>query len=82
MQGETFMPDKLTVKAGTPIVFSNQSNEQHTATADDGSFVTGVLDPGGQSKPIVLTTPGSYPYYCEFHGGQGNIGMAAVITVQ
>ena len=82
IQGETFVPDRLTVKAGTPIIFINQSNEQHTATADNGSFATGVLDPGGQSKPVVLTTPGSYAYYCEFHGGQGNIGMSATIIVQ
>jgi plastocyanin len=82
LQGETFVPGTITVKVGTLIVFSNQSTEQHTATADDGSFATGVLQPGTESKPFLMSKPGTYAYFCEFHGGAGHVGMSGVIIVQ
>ncbi len=82
IQETQFMTPNVTIKAGTSIVFQNQSNENHTATADDNSFDTGIIPAGANSKPIQFKTAGTYPYYCQFHGGPGGVRMAGVITVQ
>jgi plastocyanin/uncharacterized membrane protein YozB (DUF420 family) len=70
----------VTVPAGTKVRFVNQGQARHSATADDGSFDSGLLDPG-QEFTITLDEPGLFPYYCVLHGTRGGVGMAASITV-
>ena len=62
----SFVPDKLTVKAGTRITFTNHDNTAHTATADHGGFGTGTIAPD-KSRTITVKRTGSYPYHCLFH---------------
>jgi plastocyanin len=52
----------------------------HTVTADDGSFASDTLSNGGVFE-FTFNNPGTFAYYCEFHGGPGGEGMSAVITV-
>ena len=80
MQDFSFSPQTLNVSAGSTITFTNTGEAAHTATADDGSFDTGTVDPGG-SAGIRIEQPGAYPYYCRFHGGPGGSGMAGTIVV-
>jgi LPXTG-motif cell wall-anchored protein len=80
MVDDEFNPAQITVATGESVTFSNQGDRPHTATADDGSFDTGVVDPGG-SAAVTFETAGTYAYYCQFHGGPGGDGMAGVITV-
>ena len=61
-----FEPDKLTVKAGTRITFTNHDSTAHTATADQGGFGTGTIAPN-HSRTITVKRAGSYPYHCLFH---------------
>lgn len=61
-----FMPDTLTVRVGTRITFTNHDQTAHSATALNGAFDTGTINPG-QSKTIIVRRPGSYPYHCVFH---------------
>lgn len=75
-------PATMTVTAGTPIVWVNQTGAPHTATADDGSFDTGRIAAGATSGAIVIDTPGSYAYYCQYHGGPGGTGMSGVLVVE
>ncbi len=82
MANMEFAPKTITIKAGSSVVFSNQDDVQHTGTADNDAFDTDVLDPGTRSKPIKFDKPGTYPFYCEFHGGPGGVGMSGVIIVQ
>lgn len=82
LQDMAFAPANITIKAGGSVVFNNTSEREHTATADDNSFDTGVVAPGARSKPIKFDKPGTYPFYCQFHGGPGGVGMSGVITVQ
>ncbi len=77
-----FDPKTITVKAGTKVIFDNQGTKKHTATADDGSFDTGVIAPGAQSAPILLNQVGTDAYYCQFHGAPGGVDMAGSIIVQ
>jgi plastocyanin len=54
--------------------------EQHTITADDGSFDSGILNPG-DTFSLTFDTPGTSAYYCQIHGGPGGVGMAGTIVV-
>ncbi len=70
----------VTIPAGTQVRFVNRGQARHSATADDGSFDTDLLDPG-QEMVITFDEVGFYPYYCLLHGTRGGVGMAASITV-
>lgn len=75
-----FQPQHLVVAPGSTVVWINQSTQQHTVTADDGSFASGTLSPNA-TYSHVFNTPGTYPYYSQNGGAQGGIGMFGVIVV-
>ena len=70
----------MSVAAGTTVTWKNADAEPHTVTADDGSYDSGSLAPGA-TYTHTFTRPGTYTYYCKFHGGPGGIGMAGNVTV-
>jgi plastocyanin len=76
-----FVPKELTVKKGTVVTFVNQDRAKHTVTADDRKFASGDL-PSGKSFTMTFNDPGTFPYYCEFHGDKGGVDMSGKITVQ
>jgi plastocyanin len=80
MVDDDFSPGSVSIAAGESVTFSNGGDRPHTATADDGSFDTGSVDPGS-SATVSFDAPGTYRYYCQFHGGPGGSGMSGVITV-
>jgi plastocyanin len=61
-----FKPTKFRVKPRTTVTWSNNGNNPHTATADNGSFDTGTLN-AGQSGSKTFKRLGKYPYFCEVH---------------
>lgn len=77
----SFDEEELTVPVGTTVVWEQDGSFAHTVTADDGSFDSGTLN-SGQRFSFTFDEPGTYPYYCEFHGGEGGSGMSGVITVE
>jgi plastocyanin len=60
-----FDPPSLSVAAGDTVVFVNQDQAPHTATARDGAFDTGRLAPGQSAR--VEITRGSHDYFCQIH---------------
>ena len=76
----SFQVAAVTVAAGDTVVFTNTGQRAHTVTADDGSFDSGTLT-NGQSFSRTFTAPGTYAFYCTFHGGRGGQGMAGTVTV-
>jgi plastocyanin len=80
VQDDVFDPAQVQVGAGVSLRWSLDGAEQHTITADDGSFDSGILNP---SDTFMLTfdTPGTRGYYCQIHGAPGGIGMAGTIVV-
>lgn len=72
-----FAPTPLTVRVGTTVTWTNDDPTPtiHTATADDGSFDTGNIQPG-KSASHTFSTPGTYAYHCAIHNY-----MRATITV-
>lgn len=71
-----FSPATLTVKVGDKVTWTNQDAVGHSATADDNSFDTGILQQG-QSGSTSFTKAGTYTYHCSVHPS-----MRATIIVQ
>ena len=83
-QGETmtvsiknfaFNPPNATVSAGTTVTWVNNDQVPHTATANDGAFDSGTLQPG-QSYSFKFDKAGTYAYHCNIHPY-----MTATVTV-
>ncbi len=71
-----FEPAELLVTTGTTVTWTNVGEQPHTATAEDGSFDTGVLTTDKRASH-TFTEPGTYPYVCTLHGNT----MQAVLVV-
>lgn len=71
---------EISVPVGTAVVWTSQASAPHTVTADDGSFDSGTLQ-SGSSFSFTFDSAGTYPYFCEFHGGRGGTGMSGVVVV-
>src|ERR671935_452014 len=80
VQDEVFVPAQVEIIAGDTLTWSHDGAEQHTITADDESFDSGLINPGDTFQ-TTFDTPGTYPYHCQIHGAPGGIGMAGVIVV-
>lgn len=76
-----FASQSITVPAGTTVTWSNVGRDPHTVTSDNGYFDSGVIIPGNGSFTWTFSSPGTYPYYCRFHGGPGGIGMSGTVVV-
>lgn len=76
----SFNPAKITVPAGTTVLWVNNGLESHTVTASNGAFDSGALAKGDAFQ-FTFTTPGTYHYYCKFHGTADGNGMAGLVVV-
>jgi plastocyanin len=61
-----FSPTSVTVAVGDTVTWHNTGQTPHTATADDGSFNTGTINPGG-SGSHTFSSPGTFNYICTIH---------------
>jgi plastocyanin len=61
-----FDPAQRNIAPGTRIMFINNDSEPHTATADNGLFDTGELEPGDSSW-VLFEGAGTVTYHCELH---------------
>lgn len=61
-----FDPPRIEAGAGTRVTWTNRDQTPHTVTADDGSFDSGTLAPGGT---FSVEVPGNGPvtYACMIH---------------
>jgi plastocyanin len=80
VQGFTFLPASLAVKAGTAVTWTNRDQIQHTATSGtsvsdasgtytgtpDGTF-NGDMAEQGKTFSFTFATPGTYKYFCNRH---------------
>jgi LPXTG-motif cell wall-anchored protein len=76
IQDFAFSPATITVDAGDTVSWSNRDGVQHSATADDGSFDTGLLR-RGQSGSHTFTEAGTFAYHCTPHPN-----MTATVVVR
>ena len=71
IQNSVFSPESVTVMETGSILWVNSDTEQvHTVTADDGSFDSGDIQPGG-SFGLAFNKVGPHPYHCKYHNEKG-----------
>jgi plastocyanin/uncharacterized membrane protein len=66
MKGMRFQPAELTVHPGETVEFKNEDIFAHTVTADDGSFDSGLIQPGSSWK-MTVQKAGTIAYHCAPH---------------
>jgi plastocyanin len=62
----TFAPQRITVKAGTTVTWSNDDDVPHTVASSTKLFKSKTLDTG-DTFSFTFTTPGAYQYFCSVH---------------
>jgi plastocyanin len=62
----TFAPQRVTVKAGTTITWTNDDDIPHTVASSTKAFKSKVLDSDDKFS-FTFTTAGVYEYFCSLH---------------
>jgi len=60
-----YQPSPAHAKAGQTITVTNEDGTNHSLTADNGSFTTGVFSTG--TRTFVIDKPGTYTFHCQIH---------------
>lgn len=71
-----FEPATIDVEVGTTVTWTNNGEVEHTATAEDDTFDSGILQPG-DTYSFTFDQEGEYDYLCEVHPdmrGTVNVG--------
>jgi plastocyanin len=66
MPGKVFAPGRAQALVGDTVVWRNGDSTNHTVTADDASFDSGYIAPGGTFSR-TFTKVGLYAYHCTIH---------------
>jgi plastocyanin len=67
----------VTVAPGASVNLDNLDGVEHTVTATDGAFDSGIVAAGGAGTVVAPTTPGTYAFLCAVHPS-----MTGQLTVQ
>jgi plastocyanin len=62
----TFYPQRITVKAGTTVTWTNEDDVPHTVASSIKFFKSKALDTANKFS-FTFTTPGTYDYFCSLH---------------
>jgi amicyanin len=62
----TFYPQRITVKAGTTVTWTNEDDVPHTIVSSSKVFKSKALDTADKFS-FTFTTPGTYDYFCSLH---------------
>ncbi len=71
-----YSPNPITVSRGGAVVWVNNDTTAHTSTANDNSWNSGNIAPGG-SFSHTFSSSGTFSYHCMIHPG-----MVGTVTVQ
>jgi plastocyanin len=63
----SFKPAKITIKRGTRVRWINKDSVQHTVTANNGAFDSGLLRKGQTYSHTFKKAGKKYAYYCVPH---------------
>ena len=83
VQDNAFIPPGVAVKPGESVTWTYPSNtETHNVNFDDGSFTNPPMPTSGPwTSSRTFTTPGTFRYHCQNHGGPGGQGMHGIVYV-
>jgi plastocyanin len=62
----TFAPQRLTIKAGTTVTWTNRDDIPHTVMATVRLFKSTAMDTD-ESYSFTFSTAGEYSYFCSLH---------------
>jgi plastocyanin len=64
-----YSPNSASVSGSSTVTWNNIDSTPHTATADDGSFDTGIINAGSSGSVLINTSTetGIIPYHCSVH---------------
>ncbi len=62
----SFVPQVLTIKAGTSVTWTNKDDVPHTVVSTSKKFSSRVLDTDDRFS-FTFKEPGTYEYYCSVH---------------
>jgi plastocyanin len=62
----SFGPQRVTVKAGTTVTWTNDDDIPHTVASSTKLFKSKALDTSDKFS-FTFTTPGVYEYFCSIH---------------
>jgi plastocyanin len=65
-----YSPNPASVSGGSTVTWNNIDDTPHTATADDGSFDTGIINGGSSGSTLISASTGTtstIPYHCNVH---------------
>ncbi len=76
----------IQIPVGGTVNFVGAGRNPHNAIAADGSWSTesvfgGLEQLEGDEAVLTFDTPGTYIFYCTFHGNADGDGMAGTLTV-
>ena len=76
-----YIPNPASASDGSTVTWNNIDNSPHTATADDGSFDTGIINGGSSGSAMLNASTGmsTIPYHCNVHPEMR--GILQVITL-
>lgn len=80
----SFSPEEAVVAAGTEVVWTNNGRNDHNIIPEDEDAewrVEGTEFTPGDTASYRFVEPGTYRYYCSFHGTI-DAGMPGVIVVE
>jgi len=75
----TFNPQRLTVKVGTTVIWTNEDDIPHTVAASNKSFKSKVLDTD-QKFSFTFTTAGDFEYFCSLHPHMTGMIVVEAVT--
>ena len=78
MKSISYDPKTLEIEAGDAVEWTNKSYTEHSASAEDSSFDTGLIPPGKTTKQVTFSSPGIFTYHCSMHGKS----MTGIIKVK
>ena len=61
-----FLPQRITVKPGTTVTWTNDDDDSHTVASSSKLFKSKALDTADKFS-FTFTTPGTYEYFCSLH---------------
>jgi plastocyanin len=71
-----YAPNPIAISVGDTITWTNNDNESHTSTGDDGSWNSGSIAPGANFSR-TFPSAGTFSYHCTIHPG-----MVGTVTVR
>lgn len=75
-----FTPRSIIINLGDTVTWQYpQGAMLHNVRSDTGIFTSGPPAAAPWTFSHTFFTAGTYPYYCETHGGVGGVGMSGIV---